>query len=82
MHWWRKGLLVGLVVLVLVVSRLVGLGFPGEGPLATLSTGTGTEFALNHGFTGLRGVTTRPDGNLWFTDPGYDQIGRVTPRGL
>jgi len=28
-----------------------------------------------------RDITAGPDGNLWFTGPGVDQIGRITLRG-
>ena len=27
-------------------------------------------------------ITLGPDGNLWFTDPGTQQIGRITPAGI
>ena len=27
------------------------------------------------------GITTGPDGNLWFTEYGGDKIGRITPSG-
>jgi hypothetical protein len=27
------------------------------------------------------GITAGPDGNLWFTEPGANQIGRITPDG-
>lgn len=31
---------------------------------------------------GLNRVTTGPDGNIWFTDGGNNQIGRMTPAGV
>jgi len=31
---------------------------------------------------GLNRITTGPDGNLWFTDGGNNQIGRMTPGGV
>ena len=31
--------------------------------------------------TGLTGITVGPDGNLWFTEPNLDSIGRMTPSG-
>jgi hypothetical protein len=32
--------------------------------------------------TAFRGeITAGPDGNMWFTEPGLNRIGRITPRG-
>jgi streptogramin lyase len=33
------------------------------------------------GSGGLNRITTGPDGNIWFTNPGANQIGRMTPGG-
>ncbi|MCM3876449.1 MAG: hypothetical protein NEA02_08525, partial [Thermoanaerobaculia bacterium] len=45
--------------------------------------GVVTEFTVGipH-FSQLSGITTGPDGNLWFTNTNYVRIGRITPLGL
>ena len=40
-----------------------------------------SEFALPTLFGSPEGITAGPDGNLWFTQPDVDQIGRITPAG-
>jgi streptogramin lyase len=52
--------------------------------LAVVLTATGasqtiTDFPISSGFL-PKGITTSPDGNLWFT--GYNSIGRITPSGV
>src|SRR3989442_14538742 len=39
-----------------------------------------TEFPLPAGSAPL-GITAGPDGNLWFTEPAANKIGRITPAG-
>ena len=39
-----------------------------------------TEYTLAAGL-GANYITTGPDGNLWFTDSGAHQVGRITPAG-
>ena len=42
-------------------------------------TGTLSNFPVPGGKT--YAITTGPDGNLWFTEPDADQIGKITPTG-
>jgi len=35
-----------------------------------------------HRCIGIEGITTGPDGNLWFTAPGANKIGRMTTKGV
>jgi streptogramin lyase len=71
---WR----VPLVGLTLTVSVLAG-------PLASRSAatvGAVTEFPSGTGTLGdPAGMTSGPDGNLWFTEYTGDKIGRITPDG-
>ena len=41
-------------------------------------TGTITEFAIPTPFSGPEGITTGPDGNLWFTESDGNKIGRLS----
>ena len=36
---------------------------------------------LRGGNPGIKAITSGPDGNLWFTDTGSSQIGKITPAG-
>jgi virginiamycin B lyase len=49
-------------------------------PTATRVPFVATTFALPAGAQPV-GVTAGPDGNVWFTEPGLGQIGRITPGG-
>ena len=40
------------------------------------------EYALPTPGSGPFGITSGPDGNLWFTEAGMNQIGRITPGGV
>ena len=44
-------------------------------------TGTVTECPVGTRVGGV-GDPAGPDGNLWFTEPESDRIGRVTPKGV
>src|SRR6266516_3008942 len=55
--------------------------------LGLLATGAGaqvvTEFSAGiSAGAGLANITAGPDGNLWFTEPNIDRIGRITPAGV
>lgn len=43
---------------------------------------TWSEFPLPTGASLPQDITLGPDGNLWFTERGADQIGRITPDGV
>ena len=43
--------------------------------------GTITEFPISNGQE-PEGITAGADGNLWFTEPGANAIGRMTPQGV
>lgn len=70
----------GLVVMELASLVLGGYGFVGQGPLAFLSSAV-VEFAVPTPQSGPSGITAGSDGNLWFTESGANQIGRITPGG-
>ena len=40
-----------------------------------------TEFVIPTGSSQPLGIMAGPDGNLWFTEPGANKIGRITPAG-
>ena len=46
----------------------------------TTIDGTMTEFPIANGQE-PEGITEGADGNLWFTEPGANAIGRITPQG-
>src|SRR5512135_2025924 len=52
--------------------------FPAD---ATIPSSPVTEFSLPTPNSRPYGITTGPDGNLWFTEFGSDKIGRITPSG-
>jgi RHS repeat-associated protein len=45
-------------------------------------SGLSTEFAVPTAGSNPFGITTGPDGNLWFAETAGNQIGRVTPSGV
>jgi virginiamycin B lyase len=62
----------------LVAALVVGatLASPAEGAVTVTMFDTGLA-----GNSRLYDITAGPDGNLWFTDPGANAIGRITPQG-
>jgi streptogramin lyase len=48
-------------------------------PSAFALSGKITEFAILTAGSLPVGITSGPDGNLWFTESGGNQIGRITP---
>src|SRR5579885_3133497 len=85
--WWVRGLLVGLVVLVVVGGSVVGPKLAGKGsPTPAGNTSNGgtpsiTEFAVPIANSDPEGIVAGPDGNLWFTEYQSSKIGRITPSG-
>ena len=67
---WLAALAIGVVTLQVV----------GAGPVFA-APGDVTEFALSPS-TSPYGITTGPDGNLWFTEFTANRIGRITPDGV
>lgn len=49
---------------------------------AGLSAAQITEFPLSQPNSRPLGITLGPDGNIWFTEQGANQIGRLTPAGV
>jgi ELWxxDGT repeat protein len=47
----------------------------------TGQTSVTSEFPTLAGGSNPQGITAGPDGNLWFTDPGANQVGFITPWG-
>jgi hypothetical protein len=64
-----SGLLIGLALVLLAAA-----------PLA--SAQAIVEFTVPGAGSQPTGITTGPDGNLWFTEFGSSEIGRITPAGL
>ena len=58
---------------------LASLGFLASGAGAQMITEFSTGITAGAGPTG---ITTGPDGNLWFTEATIGQIGRITPAGV
>lgn len=69
---------VATTVVVVIIARHPS---PQPAPAApSVPIGTVTEFALPAG-SAPNGLTTGPDGNVWFTDQLSEQVGRITPTG-
>ena len=47
-----------------------------------IKVGAISEVAIPTSSSGPEGITTGPDGNLWFTQAATNQIGRLTPLGI
>lgn len=72
----RLGRSILCVVLALSASLVI------FAPSASAAAGDVTEYpALPDSQGGLNRVTSGPDGNIWFTIAGANQIGRMTPAG-
>src|SRR4051812_28161853 len=74
------------VLFIMLATTGVTLAHPSAAPPAAppaLITAAFTEFTLTSGGT-TQGITTGPDGNLWFAERGGagDAIGRITPQGV
>lgn len=81
---WRSTLEICLAIIALF-SCISGGTWLVTGPLATVfginsSEPAIKEFQLQDG-SFPAGITTGPDGNLWFTEFDRNQIGRITPGG-
>ena len=51
-------------------------------PVGSAPVGTAIEFSVPTANSGLRGITSGPDGNLWFTEAQGNNVGRLTPAGV
>jgi streptogramin lyase len=65
---------------IAVVACVVGIALAVAAPASAQAPGTVTEIALSAG-SDPYGITAGPDGNLWFTERSFGQVGRVTPDG-
>jgi streptogramin lyase len=65
-----------LVPLLLISGFIAGVG--GLAPAASAASSI-DEFSGLAG--GPEGITVGPDGNIWFTEPGADKVGKITPSG-
>ena len=72
-------LLVGALVVALVAPA--GAWASG-GPPAVTEFSDGIPQSTNGGIPPVVGITAGPDGNLWFTEPGDNMIGQITPAGV
>lgn len=74
----RRLVLAGLAGLVIVAlaSGIVWFTTHQASPVGSI-----TEFPLPTPNSQPQGITAGPDGNLWFTDAGTNQIGRITTGG-
>jgi streptogramin lyase len=68
------------IVAALVIALAAGLGGLVTG--ATAQPLVVTDFPVLTPNSAPTGITTGPDGNLWFTQPGANKIGRITPTGV
>ena len=50
------------------------------GPITT--TGTVTEYAIPTATSSPTGITTGPDGNIWFAETNANKLGRISPSGV
>ena len=67
-------------VRALLAMVCVAVGALSSASLA--SAATITEFSAGiPSFSGVHGIATGPDGNLWFTEETFNRIGRITPSG-
>ena len=75
------------VLMLLLVGLFVGCGAATSHPSGPTPTptkqlkGTITEFPIPTANSFTLGITTGPDGNLWFTETFINKIGRITPSG-
>src|SRR5208282_623679 len=65
--------------LLLAVIVLLGAAVPVTTPAAAQ---TFTEFPIPTAYSGTEGITTGPDGALWFTEVAGNKIGRITTAGV
>jgi virginiamycin B lyase len=67
-------------LLAVMLAGVIGVASPGGAKVA--KEGHVTEFSagISRGASPL-GITAGPDGNVWFTEPERNRIGRITPKG-
>jgi streptogramin lyase len=78
---WCGQLLAAAVLLTMVVATAAATGVTAASAAALAPIGTVTTFG-DPGIHNPSGITTGPDGNLWFTNMDSDSIGRITPAGV
>ena len=73
---------IAFALTVLTAGCTGGASSPPQAPVRQL-TGTITEFPVpNPGSSSQMGIAAGPDGNLWFTVPASNFIGRITTAGV
>src|ERR1700730_2684453 len=76
---WR--LILSLAVLIVLTGLIPMLGiFSGGRQSAKAAFGI-SEYTVPTFNSSPRGITTGPDGNLWFTEGESNKIGKITPSG-
>ncbi len=76
----RPGLISRLTVVLTTLLVLLSIAVP-TAPIALAATGSIAEYPLPRSYSGPVGITSGPDGNLWFTEAAGNRIGRITPSG-
>lgn len=61
-------------------ALLLGMSLMGTGSAALMTAQTFSDFSVPSGYPAV--IATGPDGNLWFTEPMGDKIGRITTAGV
>ena len=69
------------LALVLVLGGMISVFALSHGTKAHAASVTITDFPISTGDSLPHGITSGPDGNLWFTETAGNKIGRITPSG-
>jgi streptogramin lyase len=77
--WGPVAVLAGVLSLGLVAG--VSLVAGGAGVAEAISASGAGSVTIYAGLSNPEGITTGPDGNLWFTNYGNNSIGRITTAG-
>src|SRR5258706_8535479 len=77
----RKYLTHSLLVLLFVLFALSGATVASAAATVPARAGKVTEYSIPTALSFPEGITTGPDGNLWFAEYKGHKIGRITPSG-
>ncbi len=77
----RSAVMFASATLALALTACGGLQGGGINPVGPTPPGPGvvTEYAIPTADAQPGGITTGPDGNLWFTENDADKIGKIVP---